>query len=511
MAGQTQNTALDPTAAAGGASDPSIVNYLASKGQASDIASRTTLAKKYGITNYTGSAEQNTLLLGKLRGAAPTGPAPIIGTQTPPTGPITSTQFEQASSAPDPAKLLATKPVNPLSDKVTAVAASTLDANRMAMDNLLKQKQELEAQQKEAEKKRTDKIEGQISDFTDNTDAQDALDAVRKKFKLDETIQNLTDIEMKIVNAQEALNMGLIYEQDRPVRQQLLIGRSSSLQKQGLATIGALQGVAAVLQGSIDLAKSYAEQTLSAISDDNTTQLSALGTLLELHDKRLVDLTDEERKTVDARIKNIQEQVDQNQKDKDAVTDLMVNYPTAFLKGGVTLLDTKATALQKMVPQMSKMEMDKYTADLALTRAQTASANRANQKAASDDPAQKNLLLQAKNAGMTYNEAILAFGDTLSIDYINSLYPTHGKTPEDIVTGNYYDQFVNPSGTIRPGYIVSIDTKTGNPIVKPDPSKRNPDGTAKNGFTITKDAQGNETIVEAPKEPGFWAKLFGQK
>jgi hypothetical protein len=42
----------------------SIVDYLKSTGQKSDYESRSVLATKYGIKNYTGSAEQNTQLLG---------------------------------------------------------------------------------------------------------------------------------------------------------------------------------------------------------------------------------------------------------------------------------------------------------------------------------------------------------------------------------------------------------------------------------------------------------------
>lgn len=57
----------------------SIVDYLASQGKASDFTSRTSLASQYGISNYTGTAEQNLSLLGKLRGAGgEKKPNPII-------------------------------------------------------------------------------------------------------------------------------------------------------------------------------------------------------------------------------------------------------------------------------------------------------------------------------------------------------------------------------------------------------------------------------------------------
>ncbi len=61
----------------------SIVDYLKSVGQASDFNSRATMAKQVGIPNYIGSAEQNTQLLGILRGQGGNLPQ---GGQTPATG-----------------------------------------------------------------------------------------------------------------------------------------------------------------------------------------------------------------------------------------------------------------------------------------------------------------------------------------------------------------------------------------------------------------------------------------
>ena len=46
----------------------SIVDYLNSQGQASDFNTRTQLAQQYGIQGYTGTAQQNTQLLGYLQG-----------------------------------------------------------------------------------------------------------------------------------------------------------------------------------------------------------------------------------------------------------------------------------------------------------------------------------------------------------------------------------------------------------------------------------------------------------
>src|ERR1019366_9386052 len=48
--------------------DPSVVNFLNTNKMPSDYNSRATLAKQNGIQNYTGSADQNTQLLGILQG-----------------------------------------------------------------------------------------------------------------------------------------------------------------------------------------------------------------------------------------------------------------------------------------------------------------------------------------------------------------------------------------------------------------------------------------------------------
>jgi len=62
----------------------SIVDFLASTGQDSSFGARSNLAKQYGISNYRGSAEQNTQLLNTLRGQArPSSPESTASTGDP--------------------------------------------------------------------------------------------------------------------------------------------------------------------------------------------------------------------------------------------------------------------------------------------------------------------------------------------------------------------------------------------------------------------------------------------
>lgn len=377
-------------------------------------------------------------------------PAPL-----PPTGAMTTSDLARGNSAPDATTYLSYAPKGSLSSMVSSVASTTLDSTGKAIDALLAKQQAVTAGEKATEQGQVDALGRKVESFTNSTAAQDALAATREKFNVDQTIADLRTVQSKITQAQEALNMGLIYEGDRPVRMQLLSGRTASLQKQGLAVIGALQSTAQILQGNIDLADTYAKSTISAIQTDNATSMNALQTLLTLHENNLVNLTNDEKDIVNKRITALQDEDKELKSNADDVFKLMSSYPSAALAGGVTLLDDRKTAIAKMLPKMSAMEMAKFNADLA-SHASTATDK--------DGPAaDKQLLLSYKANGMTYPDAVTRFGGTLSLDWINAAYgqasPAKG---EDAVKNAYYGSFFNTDGTLKPG--VSIDSK-GNPTM----------------------------------------------
>ena len=396
---------------------------------------------------------------------AAAGQRPVIA-PTPSAAPISTSDLARGTQLPDASTYATANTKPPLSDAVGKVAATTLTSTGVAIDTLMAQR---EAQQKADADAAKAKVDGDAAKIEalgnkQSTANQDALAATRAKFDIDQKIADLTSIQTKIAAAQEALNMGLIYEADRPARQQLLLGRSASLQKQGLATIGMLQASAQIIQGNIDLAESYAKTTIDAINTDNKNAMDALGTLLALHNDGFVTLAADEKATLDARLKALQDQDKKLQQDSTDIFDLMSQYPSAALAGGVTLLDDRSTALTKMLPKMSAMEMQKFNAALAK------GASTASDK---DGPAEdKAQLLSLKANGMTYQEALNAFSDTLSVDWINAVYrqPNTPGGGSDAVLDNYYGQFLNEDGSMKPGYTVSIDpahpsapqvTKTG--------------------------------------------------
>lgn len=461
----------------------SLVDYLKGSGRDSSVTSRAKLATEYGLVKteaeYLSLASQgknadiNTKLLGSLQTKAPSPtPAPVPTTPTTnPNGPagvsnfnnktMTASEMEKGSSLPDPTTYASTQTVTPFSDRVSEVAKTTLSSNQLEIDKLRGEMQSMVEKEKATAQARKDKLTGQVEDFVGNTDAQDALEANNKKFKVEQNIKLYSDIQTKIVDAQQALEVGLIYEKDRPARMKFITGAESTLMKQGLATIGALQGTAAVIKGNLDLAKSFGDATVAAIAQDNEMSFKALTTLLELADNDLVNLTTREKELVDDRLGAIEEENSRMQQNKDDVLKLMTEYPRAFLAGGVTLLDSKEVALGKMIPQMAADETALFNA--SITKA-------TDTKTDKDGPAEdKAQLLQLKNNGLTFQEAVDAFSDTLSVDWIRDVYskPNPSNTSnEDIIKNQYYGQYLNEDGTIKTGNTVKLDEK-GNPVVTP--------------------------------------------
>jgi hypothetical protein len=477
--------------------NPSLVDYLNSSGGDSSLTGRARLARERGFVSSDAeymtlasqgkNADINTKLLNALRSGGPAPTPTTTDTGVParndqqfnPAGyngvlgaaggmnqnPMTGTQLEKSSALPEPTNFIDTTKVTPFSDRIGEVAKTTMGSAQFEIDTLRKQLQDMNAKDKERAQMEVDQLKGEVKKIVGTKEAQEALKASDAKFKVEENIRLYSDIQSKIVAAQEALNMGLIYEKDRPARMKFITGAESTLQKQGLATIGALQGTAAVIKGNLDLARAFGDATVNAINQDNERSFKALTTLLDLANNDLMDLKENERKIVNDRLSAIEKEADRLQKNKDDVLNLMITNPKAFLAGGVTLLDDKEAALRKMLPTMASDERKMFEADLA---AKLAAANKGGKDGVDDERVKqdKALMLTAKAAGMPYEEAVNAFGDTLTIEYIGEVYgrkvPTSGV---DNITNAYYNQFLDEKGQVKPGHTVEID-KNGKPVVK---------------------------------------------
>lgn len=383
--------------------------------------------------------------------------------------PTDVTQLENMTNAPDPtALLLGSGAYNnaSLSDKLSMATSTAANGNQQLIDSLLKQKQDQIAADKANATNEVAGYNKQYQDIIGKTDYSTKQKEIFDKFQLDQKINDLTNIQNEIVAAKSALDQGLIYEGDRPIRQDLITGRQATLAAQGRARIGALQGAASVIQGNIGLVRAYADDTIRALKMDNDRSLNALNTLSTLANNKLVSLDKEEKNLINERIKNLKEGMDQVEKNKDQITNLMIKYPNAVVKGGVSYLDSPQEAILKMLPTLQEADRLKLALDQAkLNQAKLkVSGGSGGSRRSSGGggvgggtvPTKANKkdvqeMLSFKQRGMTYEEAILAYSDTIPMTFINSVYPQEAAqakkvlSPQQQVEGAAYsDVLRNP-------------------------------------------------------------------
>lgn len=284
-------------------------------------------------------------------------PASGAGTpMTPPTVGTPSATDVVAGSGPSTASMTGNGNSFDTSAALSASAQKYLSGIDLALDNITKQQQAITEREKAtAEAGRTGAID-KIKGFFNSTSNTDALNAAREKYEVDQNFATLQDIRTKIATATGALEQGLIYEQDRPVRMAAMQGRTATLQKQGQATIGALKMGAEIVQGNLDYARMYADDTLAALKQDNLDQMNAADTLLNLYNDDLVRLDEKETEQLNYRKKLLEDENDRLEKGKDQIFSLAEQYPQSFTKAGVTFLDTPEQAMQKMLPLLSERE-----------------------------------------------------------------------------------------------------------------------------------------------------------
>jgi hypothetical protein len=326
-----------------------------------------------------------------------------------------------------------------------------LNANREA--TLTKEKDE----QTKTVKSLTDKL----SSFFGSTKSEDALTRDRNLFDVQGQIQTLSSIQSKIADATAALDQGIIYEQGRPTRMSLLVGRVAQLQQQGNAKISALTAAAEVVKGNIDLARAYADDSQSAILNDITTQKDAIKTVLDLEEKKLISLEDDEREVIDSRMKSLDEQAAQVQKDKDSVFTLATNHPDAFVKGNVTFMDSVESAIAKMTPYLAEkdqLEIQKMKADIAATGRSNAGGGSGSGSllSAFDANMQEGINLAFQN-GVTLDQFIKDAGGPTQftkkqLDSLQDFWSTYQKAPKTVTASDLKNNYgIDP--TQNPEYI----------------------------------------------------------
>lgn len=339
----------------------SIVDYLKSTGAKSDFASRTVLATKSGIKNYTGTTTQNTQLLGILNKAPAT---------------------TKINTAITPAGLIA--PINPTVIQSTIpspiVDASTLTASTVAQQKLDAQ---MVADRKAAEAelakntKTTESLESIIGTLgadlatkgTAQLSAEDTAEISsmsKEKAAIDaRVITGIAEYEqlkteydrVSLENRNKPITMNSIIGAEAAIdfaRSQKLNSKATDiglLQAQSLGKAGQIDAAQKVVDRAIDL--KYADK--KALLDVKTQQLTSLYSKLTSNEKKVADL-------VKQRYDSQQKEIDDQKAQEKLNFTTGQSYAKLALEGGQSSLASKLSSLDVSSPT--------YTKDLAYLQAQ---------------------------------------------------------------------------------------------------------------------------------------------
>jgi chromosome segregation ATPase len=384
----------------------SIVDYLKSVGQASDFSSRTKLAQQYGITNYTGTAEQNLNLLGILNKPAtssliqnnsatltPTETqsyqdqinkisqqiktiAPQIEAITTPTA--NQIQTSQSVSAP----ILQTPTAPTIKEQYTTSALTNLETQRKAVeDNYQKQLTATQEKAKQAQAK-IDELTTQYKDTLEQAKPltepfRQALEtSERERLKVEENYFANQTLVNELETLLTEVNTSLQAEKDITGLSSIRQPRIEEATNKATARIGVIEATMAARNNQISVANNLIDRTSAAITADRTDKLNYYNTLLSFYDKqrdeagdKLLTLSKEEKGWLEAQTKLLENDLAVSQANVENIKSLMTSPESALLmaKAGVNLNMTPEEVNQAIATQVERDNIEevknKYVGD----------------------------------------------------------------------------------------------------------------------------------------------------
>jgi hypothetical protein len=380
----------------------SIVDYLKSIGRPSDFASRSVLAGQQGITNYTGTAEQNLALLGKL--------------QTPRTPPGTYTGGGLTLNVPQPdlssiesqvkniqsqipiiqSAISQLPPVSPTTSDVniganvpptaTTTPALSISGEAAARAKIL---QDTLRQQADEARARADAAQAKIDQYTATQrevlettkatipeplrlgyeEAKQKELYVTKNFEanqklVDELETLLTEGNELIKQQKEQTGLGAI--RNPRINQTIsdVNARTGVIEATINARNGQISQAYTMIDRVVDEAKVFRNDQLSYY----TNLYNFYENLKDTEGKKLVSLTSDEKSYINAQISLLEQQNNQAQEVSNTIKQAMIdpNTALAYSEAGVTLNDTVEQIKEKLANYAYTREVQQQNDDMAL-------------------------------------------------------------------------------------------------------------------------------------------------
>lgn len=182
-----------------------------------------------------------------------------------------------------------------------------------------------------------------------NTSREGEIARILQEAGIKEKQAALSDLKVKMAQAQEALNLGLQQENGRIAPMSIIGRRQQLLVEQAQGKIGALAAIANVYADDLDQAWNVANLTIDAMNQDRQEKIDAYQFLIKANENKIVSLKAEEKEAIDSQIKILKDAQAAAEENKDKVMALIASDPLAAQKGKVSLTDSYETVFEKMM------------------------------------------------------------------------------------------------------------------------------------------------------------------
>jgi hypothetical protein len=218
----------------------SIVDYLNSTGKASDYNTRAKMATEYGITGYKGTAEQNTQLLGKLKGGSTT-PATPTAVVPVPTGQVTNpNQYINQNQNQDFATASKVNDV-PVRSSPSSTTDLMSQAKELITGNL-----------------------GQKPDFNAESKAMN----LRTQYGITDGENQMTELQAQARDIQAQKQARINSEKGKPVAMNVISGRVSEVEQQENERLTAINNSIQTLQSQLNTKYNVVDSIMKYASMD---------------------------------------------------------------------------------------------------------------------------------------------------------------------------------------------------------------------------------------------------
>ena len=348
----------------------SIVDYLKSVGKSSDYSSRSTLAQEQGISNYTGTAEQNTQLLGKLnQPQEPQKPQENQGWQQSPFAQdATFGQLNQLVPEPDE-NIDVEKGTDSLLKgsqsgwfkKFQNMYKSGQTTLQNSIDMVNNRLMEITEEEKTAKEQQVTSAAEGLKEAKDSLSGQALYDTFAKKEGLKEKRDKLLKLGNKMAILTNAYEESVMATENSGITIGQSRGELARKQREYASKATMLQAQASIINDDLESAKESVKMFYEDARDERINEIKRYQDLLLVATQAKLNLSQQDRKDVKNILTQLQEEQVKQEDNKDKIMALMINPSTAeaFFSSGASLDDSYETILEKMSPYMSQFAKER--------------------------------------------------------------------------------------------------------------------------------------------------------